>query len=99
MKGEPNIRLQSFGDLALLLSALFGLDKSLAIIEPSECPVLILELLLKLRVECLAGLSEDGVHEMLLIEHPEEMRAHQVIINFIWRMKRLENVIWVQSVS
>lgn len=83
MKGESNIRLQCFGDLALLLSALFGLDKCLAIVEPSECSVLILELILKLRVECLAGLSEDGIHEVLLIEHPEEMRAHLMIINFI----------------
>lgn len=57
MKRKSNIRLQSLRDLALLLSALFGLNKGLAIIEPSERPVLIFELLLKLRIERLAGLS------------------------------------------
>lgn len=98
MKGEPNIGLQSLRDLALLLSALLGLDKGLAIVEPSERPVLVFELLLQFWVEGPAGLSEDGIHEVLLVEHPEEMRAH-AIINFICIMKRLENVIRAQSVS
>ena len=76
MKSEANIGLQSFCDLALLLSALFGFDKGLAIVKPSEGSILVLELLLKFRIEGLAGFSEDGIHEVLLVEHPEEMGAH-----------------------